>query len=202
MNDTSSDPKIALFGTSADPPTTGHQTILEWLSRHYDLVLVWASENPFKAHQTNLQDRAAMLNLIIREIDTPRDNIILCQPISDRRTLVTVQKAEKIWHDAEFTFVIGADLVEQIVNWYRVEALLDRVKILIVPRNGYQIKQSALANLKLLGGRYTIANFNAPQVSSSLYRLQGDNKAITPAVQNYIQQEKLYSDTWTKAKNN
>ncbi|MFN6300225.1 MAG: nicotinic acid mononucleotide adenylyltransferase, partial [Microcystis sp.] len=24
--------KIALFGTSADPPTAGHQAILKWLS--------------------------------------------------------------------------------------------------------------------------------------------------------------------------
>ncbi|MGL5832760.1 MAG: nicotinate-nucleotide adenylyltransferase, partial [Waterburya sp.] len=32
--------KIALFGTSADPPTIGHQTILQWLSQHYDHVVV------------------------------------------------------------------------------------------------------------------------------------------------------------------
>ncbi|NEP57541.1 MAG: nicotinic acid mononucleotide adenylyltransferase, partial [Symploca sp. SIO2G7] len=27
--------KIALFGTSADPPTAAHQAILSWLSHHY-----------------------------------------------------------------------------------------------------------------------------------------------------------------------
>ena len=40
--------KIALFGTSADPPTAAHQTILQCLADHYDQVAVWASDNPLK----------------------------------------------------------------------------------------------------------------------------------------------------------
>ncbi|MGB3262812.1 MAG: adenylyltransferase/cytidyltransferase family protein, partial [Microcoleus sp.] len=53
--------KIALFGTSADPPTAGHKTILSWLSQHFDWVAVWASDNPFKSHSTSLEHRSAML---------------------------------------------------------------------------------------------------------------------------------------------
>ena len=40
---------VALFGTSADPPTSGHGAILGWLSQHYDQVAVWAADNPFKS---------------------------------------------------------------------------------------------------------------------------------------------------------
>ena len=192
MNDLLSKKKIALFGTSADPPTTGHQTILKWLSQHYDLVVVWASDNPFKTHQTNLQNRSEMLSLIIEEINAPQDNIILVQSISDRKTLITVQKAEKIWQNAEFTFVIGADLVRQITNWYQIKTLLKRVKILIFSRFGYQIKRSDLAILKSLGGQYTVAEFDTPQVSSSLYRSEKNATAITPVVQEYIKQNQLY----------
>ena len=184
--------KIALFGTSADPPTAGHQTILKWLSQHYDLVVVWASDNPFKDHQTSLENRSEMLNLIIQEIEPLKHNITLYPSISDRKTLITVQKASKIWKNAEFTFVIGADLVKQIITWYQIEYLLKQVKILIVPRHGYTIKKSDLANLESLGGQYTIATLNAPRVSYSIYRLRGDTKVITSAVQQYIQEKKLY----------
>jgi nicotinate-nucleotide adenylyltransferase len=187
--------RIALFGTSADPPTAGHQTILRWLSLHYDLVVVWASDNPFKAHQTDLQNRSAMLNLIIQEIEPLKHNIILCQQISDRRTLITVKKAREIWGNAQFTFVIGTDLVSQIVTWYRAEELLKQIKLLIIPRPDYTIDKSDLNNLKSLGGEYTIATLNAPRASSSRYRLQRDTTVITPAVQNYIQQQKLYTNT-------
>ena len=190
----SSKNRIALFGTSADPPTAGHQTILRWLSLHYDLVVVWASDNPFKAHQTNLQNRSEMLNLIIQEIEPLKHNIILSQQISDRRTLITVQKAREIWGNAQFTFVIGTDLVSQIVTWYRAEELLKQIKLLIIPRPDYAIDKSDLNNLQNLGGEYSIATLNAPRVSSSRYRSRGDTRVITPAVQNYIQQQKLYTN--------
>ncbi len=185
--------KIALFGTSADPPTAGHQTILNWLAEHYDFVVVWASDNPFKKHQTTLQHRSQMLQVAINEIEPRKHNIKLCQKLSDRRTLITLQKAREIWTDAEFTLVIGADLVKQIVKWYRIEELLKQVKILVVPRPGYAITKSDLEDLINIGGRCSIATLNAPRVSSSAYRLEQDKTVITPAVQQYIQRQHLYS---------
>lgn len=186
--------KIALFGTSADPPTAGHQSILRWLALHYDLVVVWASDNPFKQHQTPLSRRSEMLRLVIEEIEVPKNNISLYQQLSDRYTLVTVNKAREIWGDnAEFTLVIGADILPQISSWYRIEELLAKVKVLIVPRSGYEIDRADLKTLKDLGGEYTIASLDAPQVSSSAYRDRKDNKIITPAVENYISQKDLYA---------
>ena len=192
-NQLSSTKKIALFGTSADPPTAGHQTILNWLGEHYDLVVVWASDNPFKDHQTTLQHRSEMLQVAIDEIEPKKPNIRLYQELSDRRTLITVQKARKIWKDAEFTVVIGSDLVQQITKWYHIEELLKQVKILVVPRPGYSITECDLQDLRNLGGRCSIATLNAPRVSSSAYRLEQDKAVITPAVENYIQKQNLYS---------
>ncbi|MDE5114158.1 MAG: adenylyltransferase/cytidyltransferase family protein, partial [Trichodesmium sp. St15_bin1_1] len=54
--------KIALFGTSADPPTVGHKMIIEWLSQNFDKAVVWVSDNPFKYHETSLEQRAIMLS--------------------------------------------------------------------------------------------------------------------------------------------
>lgn len=187
---------IALFGTSADPPTAGHQTILRWLSSHYDLVVVWASDNPFKDHQATLKQRTKMLRLAIQEIESPENNISLREELSDRRTLITVQKAREIWgDDAEFTVVIGSDLVAQIRKWYRIKELLKQVQILIVPRPGYTIAQKDLEALTNLGGKYAIANVDAPPVSSTTYREEKDSDLITPAVQNYISQNNLYSSS-------
>lgn len=185
--------QIVLFGTSADPPTVGHQTILRWLSQHYSLVVVWASDNPFKQHHTDLQHRTEMLRAIIAEIEPARHNISLRPEVSDRRTLVTVNKAKEIWHNnVEFTLVIGSDILTQISSWYRIEELLKKVKILIVPRPEYAIKESDIAALENLGARCAIATLNVPQVSSSAYRLQGDKTVLTPAVENYILQHNLY----------
>ena len=185
--------KIALFGTSADPPTAGHQTILRWLAQHYDLVVVWASDNPFKQHHTTIQHRTEMLQIAIAEINSTKDNINLHPELSDRRTLVTVNKAREIWgEEAEFTLVIGSDILKQITSWYRIKELLAQVKVLVVPRPGYSIKEQDLELLKSSGARCAIATLNAPKVSSSAYRLRGDETVLTPAVENYIFQQHLY----------
>ncbi|MDJ0591287.1 MAG: nicotinate-nucleotide adenylyltransferase [Pleurocapsa sp. MO_226.B13] len=187
--------KIALFGTSADPPTVGHQTILRWLSQHYDRVVVWASDNPFKQHQASLADRTTMLNLAIADLNLVRDNISLHPELSDRRTLITVKKAREKWgQQVEFTLVIGSDILAQITSWYRIEELLKQVKVLIVPRSGYGIKEQDLKALKAIGGRFAIATLNAPKVSSSTYRLQKDQSLITPAVNDYIFHQDLYNE--------
>lgn len=186
--------QIVLFGTSADPPTVGHQTILRWLSQHYSLVVVWASDNPFKQHHTTLHHRTEMLRLAIAEINASRHNISLHPELSDRRTLVTVNKAKEIWgEDVEFTLVIGSDLLTQISSWYRIEELLQEVRILVIPRPGYGISHHDLAAVKDLGARWAIATLNAPKVSSSAYRLRGNKTVLTPAVENYILQHHLYN---------
>ena len=184
--------KIALFGTSADPPTVGHQAILRWLARHYDRVIVWASDNPFKQHQTPLSDRTQMLNLAIEDLEAHHHNISLHPELSDRRSLVSVNKAREKWGEAEFSLVIGSDILPQITSWYRIEELLQQVKLLIVPRIGYDITEQDLTSLGKIG-EFAIATLNAPQVSSSTYRLQKDSNLVVPAVENYILQNNLYN---------
>ncbi|MGJ5673231.1 MAG: nicotinate-nucleotide adenylyltransferase [Nostochopsis sp.] len=185
--------KIALFGTSADPPTAGHQAIIKWLSQHYDRVVIWAADNPFKSHQTLLQHRVAMLHLLINDIHSPHQNISLEQELSSFRTLETLDKAKQRWGiETEFTLVIGSDLVSQLPRWYRVEDLLHQVQLLIVPRPGYIIDESSLQAVEDLGAKIAIAELHAPDVSSTAYRNNGDPEALTPSVTDYINQQHLY----------
>lgn len=186
--------KIALFGTSADPPTEGHQTILRWLSHQYDWVAVWASDNPFKAHQTSLDHRMAMLQLLIDEIQSPQHNIKVYRELSYRRSLESVEKAQEIWgKEKDYYLVIGSDLANQIHHWYRVEALLQKVHLLIIPRPGYPLKAEDLLSLEKLGGHYTIAQVDPPAVSSTAYRQHQDKTLLSPLVKEYINRQQLYA---------
>lgn len=185
--------KIALFGTSADPPTAGHQTILTWLSEHYDRVVVWAANNPFKSHQTLLEHRVAMLQLLIADMNPPQRNIILEQELSSFRTLETVEKAKlSVGEDVELTLVIGSDLLNQLPRWYSIEDLLRQVQLLVVPRPGYEIDESSLSEVLHLGGKIAIANLIGLDVSSTAYRENKDPQALTAPVVNYIHQKHLY----------
>jgi nicotinate-nucleotide adenylyltransferase len=185
--------KIALFGTSADPPTAGHLVILKWLSEHYDRVAVWAADNPLKSQQTPLSHRAVMLELLIKDINVSRKNIALEQDLSSWRTLETVEKAKLKWGEhIEYTLVIGADLVNQLSRWYHIQDLLQQVQLLIIPRPGYIIDNSSLENVKQMGGKIAIANLIGLDVSSTAFREQGDINTLTPPVVAYIHQQHLY----------
>ena len=185
---------IALFGTSADPPTAAHRDILEWLSAHYDWVAVWASDNPFKHHETSLKHRMAMLKLLIESIDTPRKNISFHEELSYLRSLLSLAKAKEIWGvEVEYTLVIGSDLIKQMRQWYQVEELLKQVQILIFSRPGYLIEEEDLATLQAIGGNYAIADLKLPDVSSTAYRKTQDQSLVLPAIKDYICQENLYT---------
>jgi len=184
--------KIALFGTSADPPTAGHQAIISWLSQHFDCVAVWAADNPFKSGQTPLEHRAEMLRLLIWDIKSSSHNLALHQELSSWRTLETLEKAQQRWESGEFTLVIGADLLNQLPRWYRIEDLLRQVELLVIPRPGYAIDGDSLEIIRQLGGRITIASLTGLDVSSTAYRQTGDAQTLTLPVQAYIKREKLY----------
>lgn len=182
--------RVALFGTSADPPTRGHLAILCWLSQHFDQVAVWASDNPFKSHQTALDHRTEMLRLLVGDLDLR--NIQVYPELSSSRTVITVERAQERWQNAEFTLVVGSDLVRQLPKWFRARDLLDRVKLLVVPRPGYSITDSELDPLRQIGADVTIADLNAPNVSSTAYREQGETEGVTSPIQAYIDREQLY----------
>jgi len=187
--------KIAIFGTSADPPTIAHQTILGYLSQKYDLVAVYASDNPFKEGQKSLYHRSQMLNLLIEELSlsSGNDNIKLGTDIGDRRTLYTIEKAIKKWgNKADLTFVIGSDLAPQIFSWYEAEKLWQQVKVLILPREGYQIDTQTQKKLDKYTLGYTLADYSLPPVSSTEYRQNQNQEILTPKVKSYIQDHDLY----------
>jgi nicotinate-nucleotide adenylyltransferase len=187
--------KIALFGTSADPPTIAHQEIISWLASKFDSVAVWAADNPFKAHGASLEQRSQMLELLIEEINpSVSQHAQVYRSLSSQHTLETLMTAQKIWSDSEFVLTIGADLITQLPQWYRVSELLSQVKLLIVPRTGNQIEASDLQRLIDLGAQIAIAPLSTLAISSTIIRNSHSIQGLTPKVAIYIQQYHLYSN--------
>jgi nicotinate-nucleotide adenylyltransferase len=195
--------EIALFGTSADPPTYAHARILEYLCEHYDRVAIWAANNPFKSNQTPLCHRHQMLQLLINHClinycqlarAHPGDRLELHPELSHPRTWHTLNQAQARWPDAQFTLVIGADILPQIITWYQAADLLRQVKLLVIPRPGYPIRPTDCAPLEAMTIAITIANLATPAIASSDYRPQPNRKPdlIPPNVQAYIDREQLY----------
>ena len=191
--------KIALFGTSADPPTIGHKAILEWLAHHFDRVAVWASDNPFKDNQIPLVHRQAMLKLLVSPIHAQHPNVGLYPELSNPRSLKTLQQARQKWTMADFSLVVGSDVIPTLLHWYRIEELLPQVKLVIIPRPDAPLSPQLLQQLSQRGAELEVADFTGPAVSSSHYRQTGTPHALTSVVFDYISRQKLYSSPNSKS---
>jgi nicotinate-nucleotide adenylyltransferase len=186
--------QIALFGISADPPTSGHRAIVEWLATRFDKVAVWAADNPFKVGQTPLIHRQAMLALLLDAVGQDYSNVLLCPHLSDARSLSSVRLAQQDWSQAQLTLVVGSDVLDSLPNWYRIDELLRIVHLQIVPRPGFPVSLSELKALKDLGGQITVAaDFVGPNVSSTAYRQSKAEEGMIPAIAAYIRQHELYN---------
>lgn len=204
--------RVALFGTSADPPHMGHRGILAWLVQEFDQVAVWAAENPYKPDQSPLGDRAEMLRLLIKTLPHSTDSEILgakervlgkrsigkievCQSLSDRYSVHSIARAQQRWPKAKFSFVVGADLIAQLPKWYQAQEIFSQADILVFPRPGYPIDGPALQALQ---AQATVRIAHPPyqhNIASSRYRTANCNNVpddLPAVIRDYISKRNLY----------
>ncbi|MEO1389392.1 MAG: nicotinate-nucleotide adenylyltransferase [Cyanobacteria bacterium J06634_6] len=199
--------RVALFGTSADPPHLGHQSILLWLAQEFDQVAVWAADNPYKEKQSPMSDRAQMLRLLIETLPTkgtgPLGKVDVYQEFSDRYSINSITRARKRWPKARFYFVVGADLLAQLHKWYQSKEIFAQVDILVFPRPGYSVEGPALSALRQLATVHIAQPPYQHDVSSSTFRntrcqqsASHDAASVTqnipPIIRDYITEHDLY----------
>ena len=186
-------PTIALFGTSADPPSTGHRALLAGLLDHYPQVLTWASTNPFKQHGAPLDLRAALLGALVEQLANPR--LRLEQQLSSPRAIETLARAQRLWPGADPVFVVGSDLVSQIPRWYQAPQLLGQCRLAVVPRQGWPLREVDLEQLRQLGGRVELLPLAIPASASSLIRHHPSPELVPAALWPELVKHNLYGAT-------
>ena len=181
---------IALFGTSADPPTLGHEALLSELTKIFPKVITWASDNPDKKHQIPLVKRTQLLRILVKKISHPK--LELVQELSSPRTIHTLKKAFQKWPEASFSFVIGSDLAIQVPKWLNAKSILKKATIAIAMRDGWPISDNQLKEIKNLGGEIELLPFNIPESSSSKFRERPQEVLVPQELLPLLLEENLY----------
>ena len=119
---------IALFGTSADPPTVGHEKILEELSKIYAFTICYVSNNPKKKHAEDISIRSLLLKTLIENLDNPK--ILFNQNVSSQWAVESIKKCKKIYEFKNLDFVIGSDLIQDILSWKNFDKIVNNVSFL------------------------------------------------------------------------
>lgn len=181
---------IALLGTSADPPTCGHEALLKGLLDIFPKVVTWASNNPGKSHSESLETRYRLLEALVEDINHPQLDII--QSLSSPWTVNTLKKAKSRWPNSNLLFVIGSDLIEQIPSWSKVKDILREATIGIAIREGWPIKNSHIKNIELLGGQIHLLPLEIPAFSSSTIRENFNPSQVPKSILPLLTGQRLY----------
>ena len=182
--------RIALFGTSADPPTIGHKKILEELSNIYSFIITYASDNPRKKHKENIFFRNLLLKTLIKDMNNPK--IIFNQEISSQWAIESIEDCKKIYPLYKIDFVIGSDLITEIFSWKNFDKIIREVKLLIIEREGYPISSNTLKMLEINKVIFEMSSLNIPNISSSMVRLSNNYSNLPKSLIDIVKKNNLY----------
>ena len=181
---------IALFGTSADPPTIGHKKILEELSKIYAFTISYVSNNPQKKHIEDISIRSHLLKTLIDDLDNPK--ILFNQKISSQWAIESIKKCKEIYKFNNLDFVIGSDLIKDIFYWKNFDKIILEVSFFIILREGYPVESNTLKMLETYRVKFKISTIKTPNISSSKFRLNFNCSNLPSSLIDIVKKNKLY----------
>ena len=182
--------RIAIFGTSADPPTIGHEKILEELSKIYSLTICYVSNNPSKKHKEDISIRSQLLKILIEDLDNPK--ISFNQSVTSQWAVDSVKKCKKIYEFTNLDFVIGSDLIQDIFYWKNFDKIAEEVSFFIILREGYPIDANTLKMLKTHNVKFKISSIKIPNISSSKFRINFNYSNLPMSLIDFVKKNNLY----------
>jgi len=181
---------IALFGTSADPPTIGHKKILEELSKIYAFTISYVSNNPKKKHIEDISIRSHLLKTLIDDLDNPK--ILFNQKISSQWAVESIKKCKEIYKFNNLDFVIGSDLINDIFYWKNFDKIILEVSFFIILREGYPVESNTLKMLETYRVKFKISTIKTPNISSSKFRLNFNCSNLPSSLIDIVKKNNLY----------
>ncbi len=184
---------VALFGTSADPPTIGHKKILEELSKIYAFTVSYVSNNPNKNHKENISIRSHLLKTLIEDLDNPK--ILFNQSVSSQWAVESIKKCKRIYEFNNLDFVIGSDLIKDIFHWKNFDKIIKEVSFFIISRDGYPVETNTFKMLETYNVKFKISTIKIPEISSSKFRSNFNYSNLPTSLIDIVKKNNLYEST-------
>lgn len=136
--------KVGIFGGTFNPIHVGHAIIASHIVQHCDIDKLWlmvSPLNPFKVNQGEQIDthRLRMAEMVSRRLDNVETSAFEFSLPRPSYTLDTLKALQAKFPDDEFILIIGADNWDAFDRWRDHEEILQRFRILVYPRQGYDI---------------------------------------------------------------
>ncbi|WP_102345522.1 nicotinate-nucleotide adenylyltransferase [Bacillus sp. Marseille-P3661] len=184
--------KVGLLGGTFDPPHYGHLMIAQEVLTNLKLDQIWFIPTNVPPHKdgtnTDGLDRIEMVNRAIAGNPNFLINTIEFDRVGPSYTYDTITLLNEIYPQHQFYFIIGADMVEYLPKWHRIEELVDKISFVGVKRPNYKVET-----------KYNLLEVEIPllDISSSDLRFRFENNLNTryflpEDVRQYIEEKSLY----------
>ena len=185
--------RVGILGGTFDPPHIGHAIIANEVLQALQLDEIRFMPNHTPPHKKKTQnvsneDRIEMLKMTIKDQPKFKLELIEQEESGISYTYETMQLLHEKESDTQFFFIIGADMIEYLPKWYRIDDLVKIIQFVGVQRPPYATETV-----------YPVKLIDAPQIylSSSIIRekvKQGISiqYLVAPEVESYIKEKALY----------
>ena len=184
---------IGILGGTFDPPHFGHLLIASEVRHAMQLSEIWFMPNQIPPHKqdehfTDSKHRLNMIKLAIHDQAHFKIEQIELDREGPSFTYDTLRILREQFPTYSFYFIIGADMIEYLPKWYKIDDLMKLVTFVGVQRPAHQLQS-----------KYPVIFIDIPEfaVSSSLIRERVKNgntiHYLTPdSVIQYIKEHQLY----------
>lgn len=185
--------KIAVLGGSFDPPHQGHAIIAERLIKLFNFGQVWLMpcfKHPFNKKLTSPKHRLAMTKFLRSKNIKVSDLEIKRKKIS--YTIDTLNSLKKMSPKNQFFWVAGSDQMKSFKKWKKWEEILEKFKLIIIPRNGAKTTNLFTNAIILDREKFSPIRISSSTIRERIKKGKKIDKMVPKEVESYIIQHKLY----------
>lgn len=198
--------EIGILGGTFDPIHIGHTKLGIEAIKQFNLSEIWiipAFNPPHKTlkNVTSYEDRLNMIRLAIENLSQFKILEVEKMRGGKSYTSETLKEIVSLYPKTRFSFIMGADSLYEIEDWYKPEEVMKFARLLVALRTYDKAYKSLIEQVDYLKEKYNadieIISYNKINISSNEIRsLVSQNKdysaLVEERVKKYIESNKLY----------
>lgn len=185
--------KVGILGGTFDPPHLGHMIIANEVLHSLALDEIHFMPNQEPPHKERVSGTTAENRVRMLELAIAGNRQFFIEKIELERegrsyTVDTMEILQEKNPNYDYYFIIGADMVEYLPKWQRIDKLMNMLQFIGVNRPNYELKSD-----------YPIIQVQVPQIDISSTAIRKrmstgvSTKYLVPETVNaYIKEQHLY----------